>query len=599
MNGNMSAVKKKEKDFDLSQILENYKRGSRKEYDIFVSKLVNPITEAAELRIYLSGARDCVVLLDKDFEDLVGSLLKVDWPSRESSLIQEYQSFLLNLVSAHTYYLRAGLRMLVKHFLPKTLPSEMETDLENQSLRQKHEQTFINIHMVLKAISKIVPMTPALLMPLLNDLFPYMTKDAYIQACYVKNLLQITHYIHTLRQKIMELIVDRMLKLDVRSPRTEIEESEADEEDMDEDIVFDMEDIDISQEVLTSPDIGYHSYFEEIRTKPMSHKDAEKLDVMMDLFLKYTHNNCYVNGELNWEATKTLYRELLLVFERIILPTHASCHVQFILFYLCSIKPAICEGFLDFLWKKVKDPNTQTIFRQIAVSYMSSLISRGMFVPLSTVTACLDLMCEWLHKYLDQTSSDTVHIDITHHGSFYAVCQSVFYVFVFRNKEIFEMKKGYKWSESLNFQRIVTSRLNPLKFCLPVIAKTFASVTRMHQLAFCDTIMERNNRCILPVVSSGSSGTAENKILDSFFPFDPYLLKRSGKFILPLYREFQGNIEEEDKADTEDDEDDFLNDDEMTESADIVPGVRSLGKTPTDFLNYGTSPGFKQFHDIT
>ncbi|KAJ8319417.1 hypothetical protein KUTeg_004508 [Tegillarca granosa] len=542
MNGNMSAVKKKEKDFDLSQILENYKRGSRKEYDIFVSKLVNPFTEAAELRIYLSGARDCVVLLDKDFEDLVGSLLKVDWPSRESSLIQEYQSFLLNLVSAHTYYLRAGLRMLVKHFLPKTLPSEMETDLENQSLRQKHEQTFINIHMVLKAISKIVPMTPALLMPLLNDLFPYMTKDAYIQACYVKNLLQITHYIPTLRQKIMELIVDRMLKLDVRSPRTDIEESEADEEDMDEDIVFDMEDIDISQEGLTSPDIGYHSYFEEIRTKPMSHKDAEKLDVMMDLFLKYTHNNCYVNDGMRLCITKQYFQNAFIIDDK------SFCLLQ-----------AICEGFLDFLWKKVKDPNTQTIFRQIAVSYMSSLISRGMFVPLSTVTACLDLMCEWLHKYLDQTSSDTVHIDITHHGSFYAVCQSVFYVFVFRNKEIFEMKKGYKWSESLNFQRIVTSRLNPLKFCLPVIAKTFASVTRMHQLAFCDTIMERNNRCILPVVR---------------------------KIYIAFVSEFQGNIEEEDKADTEDDEDDFLND-EMTESADIVPGVRSLGKTPTDFLNYG------------
>ena len=42
--------------------------------------------------------------------------------------------------------------------------------------------------------------------------------------------------------------------------------------------------------------------------------------------------------EVNWEATKQIYRELLLVFEQIILPTHASCHVQFIMFYLCSIK---------------------------------------------------------------------------------------------------------------------------------------------------------------------------------------------------------------------------------------------------------------------
>ena len=44
------------------------------------------------------------------------------------------------------------------------------------------------------------------------------------------------------------------------------------------------------------------------------------------------------SGELDWESTKKLYRELLLVFDRILLPTHASCHVQFIMFYICSFK---------------------------------------------------------------------------------------------------------------------------------------------------------------------------------------------------------------------------------------------------------------------
>ena len=45
-----------------------------------------------------------------------------------------------------------------------------------------------------------------------------------------------------------------------------------------------------------------------------------------------------VTGQLDWEASKLLYRELLLVFERILLRTHASCHVQFLLFYICSFK---------------------------------------------------------------------------------------------------------------------------------------------------------------------------------------------------------------------------------------------------------------------
>lgn len=39
------------------------------------------------------------------------------------------------------------------------------------------------------------------------------------------------------------------------------------------------------------------------------------------------------------ERTKELYRDLLTVFDKLILPTHASCHVQYTLFYLCSFKP--------------------------------------------------------------------------------------------------------------------------------------------------------------------------------------------------------------------------------------------------------------------
>ena len=54
----------------------------------------------------------------------------------------------------------------------------------------------------------------------------------------------------------------------------------------------------------------------------------------------------------------------------------------------------------------------------------------------------MDLMVRWIHSYLDETSQDFVMADVTYHGPFYSVCQAVFYVFVFRSKEIFEMKKG-------------------------------------------------------------------------------------------------------------------------------------------------------------
>ena len=91
---------------------------------------------------------------------------------------------------------------------------------------------------------------------------------------------------------------------------------------------------------------------------------------------------------------------------------------------------------------------------------------------------------------------------------------------------------------SLQFNSIVTCQLNPLRVCLPPVVKNFAAIARNYQLAYCDTIIQRNSRINLPVIgnlsSSGaplSSETAKPLLLDSFFPFDPYRLPKSKVFV--------------------------------------------------------------------
>lgn len=57
--------------------------------------------------------------------------------------------------------------------------------------------------------------------------------------------------------------------------------------------------------------------------------------------------------------------------------------------------------------------------------------------------------------------------------------------------------------------------------------------SRKYQVVLCYTIIERNNRQLLPVVRSSAGGdcvTTNTNPLDSFFPFDPYLLKRCRPF---------------------------------------------------------------------
>lgn len=139
--------------------------------------------------------------------------------------------------------------------------------------------------------------------------------------------------------------------------------------------------------------------------------------------------------------------------------------------------------------------------------------------------------------------------------------------------------------ESLNLAKMVTCRLNPLRVCQSAVVQNFAAMTRTYQLAYCYSIIEHNLRNVMPVIYLDEKGciSTNSGILDSFFPFDPYLLKRSSQKIEPIYLEYKETSNETDKSveNVEMEVDDFLND----------PAEKN-----TERFSYGTSPGFKFKH---
>lgn len=101
-----------------------------------------------------------------------------------------------------------------------------------------------------------------------------------------------------------------------------------------------------------------------------------------------------------------------------------------------------------------------------------------------------------------------------------------------------------RFLQTLQLNTIVTSNLNPLRVCLPAVATAFSGVTRAHQLAYCHTLLERNARRKLATIYANDTILPE-ECLDTFFPFDQYMLKRSGRRITPIYREYQASEAEE------------------------------------------------------
>ncbi|XP_071963666.1 RNA polymerase I-specific transcription initiation factor RRN3-like [Antedon mediterranea] len=588
----------------VAETLAEYKQGNRNDYDLLIHQLSDPDIKSASLLSWLQELRRAVTVMSKEFESLVAIILRVRWEKHDTEVVDEYRAFLVDLVSAQTVYLRSVLKMLLRKFLIS--PEPKDENEEDKNKRKENETTcFRHVHTSLQMIIKIVPMTPQFLMPVTSDCFPFMRKDVYIQECFVKNLLIVTQYVPRLRQKILELIIEKMILIDVHVPRTVIEESE-DAEDSEgemEDVMFEMDGVVDDTMVEHQCNIQEEDDEEDKVTdddknclRPMKHPLANTLDVLMKIILEYIYDICHPNAEFDIEATKELYRHLLLIFEHVVLPTHACCHVQFFMFYICTFRPGFLDLFLDYLWKKIENPNTPSIVRQAAASYIASLLSRSKTVPMSTIKAGLDVLVTWVNRYIDcQDGSTKSYADVNLHGPFYSVCQAIFYIFVFRHKLILESEKGLAYAKGLNLERIITSRLNPLKVCLPTVVSMFATITRNYEVAFCYTVIERNNRAIIPVVSQtqcGSSSQLTNmNPLDSFFPFDPYLLHMSGVLLEPLYQKWEGQQVNDDKEQLSGEDD---NDEEEEKEYSLYTDKESmlpLGITPTSAMC--VSPGFR------
>ncbi|XP_052515094.1 RNA polymerase I-specific transcription initiation factor RRN3 [Budorcas taxicolor] len=554
----------------VTEVLLKYKKGETNDFELLKNQLSDPEIKDDQIINWLLEFRSSIMYLTKDFEQLINILLRLQWLNRSQTVVEEYLSFLGNLVSAQTVFLRPCLSMIASHFVPpRVVIKEGDVDVSDSDDEDENlPANFDTCHRALQIIAKYVPSTPWFLMPILVEKFPFVRKSERTLECYVHNLLRISVYFPTLRHEILELVVEKLLKLDVNASRQDIEDAEetaaqtgggADATEA----LFNMDE-DEEADHKTEADPG--------RLDQMVHPMAERLDILLSLLLSYIKDVCYVDGNIDNNKTKDLYRDLITIFDKLLLPTHASCHVQFFMFYLCSFKLGFAEAFLEHLWKKLQDPNNPAIIRQAAANYIGSFLARAKFIPLITVKSCLDLLVNWLHVYLNNQDSGTkAFCDVALHGPFYSACQAVFYTFVFRHKQLLSgnLKEGLRYLQSLNFERIVMSQLNPLKICLPSVVNFFAAITNKYQLVFCYTLIERNNRQMLPVIRNTAGGdsvqTCTNP-LDTFFPFDPCVLKRSKKFIDPLYQIWEDMSAEElqefkkpiKKEVVEDEEDDFL-----------------------------------------
>ncbi|XP_014370833.1 RNA polymerase I-specific transcription initiation factor RRN3 [Papilio machaon] len=471
----------------IEQVLVNYTRNSNVgPYHDLVKVLEEYPINDDNYQVLLEDCLACVVLLGRELKHFVDVLCNVEWAGRGEKFVEMYSRFVLNLVTAHTYHCPRVMTNLVKLF---KVDGNNWDDQPPEELMAK----WSNIHTIIAQIVAVMPMTTDLLMQTVIDQFPYYKAGCFSNRAYVHNLIWMSKYLPLLKEQLVMAVINRMVTMDVNI----------------EDQAKNMTQIDTMFEM-----------------------DAEEQDTVSE-----TLDYCMIEV-LKWLEDEREPALVIMcnVFERVILPTHGIRHVQFLILYTISISQQCADRIFSNLWMIAaglhgSGPGALAT-RRTATSHLAGLLARCVRISNSRLIHYLKSMAEWCHSYITATQESTAVSDNTKvHGVFHSICHAIFYLVAFKNHQLFVSKESLNFVESLNLPRLVTCSLNPLRTCPPQVTRAFSSVTRAHQVVYCQAIIEKNTRHSLQYNTE--------ECYNEWFPYDPYTLPKSGQIIWPLCIEYK------------------------------------------------------------
>ncbi|KAJ2359750.1 DNA independent RNA polymerase I transcription factor, partial [Coemansia sp. RSA 2611] len=308
---------------------------------------------------------------------------------------------------------------------------------------------------------------------------------------------------------------------------------DSDSEDEDEDENEDEEESDVDNDDDDDSDSDSGSDISNTsklgKIKFCAKRVAAKLDAIMSTLFTWLEQHSQPD-ELTLEmpeSTGELFMVFLDLFSSVVLPTFKSRYTQFFVFYLSSKSPQFSDLFLGTMMGGIGDPirsnapgQATSLTKVAAASYLSSFVSRARFLPSNVVRSVMGVLVQWACTYIEtqeqlqreaeeesklrqphpwaktyaqaaasskgglrssSNSSPSLAADFERHAVFYAMTQAIIYTFCFRWRDMAEAPGGgavveseldnLRWCPEVEgIQRIVFSKLNPLRACSSTIA---------------------------------------------------------------------------------------------------------------------------------
>ncbi|KAG9417040.1 DNA independent RNA polymerase I transcription factor [Aphanomyces cochlioides] len=509
----------------LIQTALDYKvKGNPSTYNVILSKLQNTSEDEERRQIFLVLPRSISVLTkDLDaYHELIHRIYTFDFMASQP-IIDAYIRLITHFVTAHTSFLQPTIHMLVRNFLrvarpqkaaapaPPSIasstlnrrmsipavPAISEAQLEAE-FEESLQRRFASVHVAFAKVLDLVPTSIHHVFPCLCDQFPHKRLDTPFQLSYLNNLFKLTTYAKGLQERVVGLVVEKLVAIDVEI------KLDATEED-----VFTMDDF-LDDECCIDPE------------HPSAALDemADKLDHLMLATFSY------LESEL---ATSThLFAYLLKSFDQSILNTHRSKYPQFLIFYVAKHSIDHQEHFLSQLISVSLDTKVPPVTRLSCSSYLASYVARAKYLSITAIKHTLFHLLRHIHNQVDilEQSGDVPDKCLVD------IIQTACYIACFRGLELCSTETGYNFVRSLGWHRVLTCSVQPMR--QPVFHASVASEF-LNAAELLGLVSEDSLESLLEGMKPAKNLERSAGTPTCFFPFDPYLLRRSFRFIGPQY----------------------------------------------------------------
>ena len=532
--------------------------------------------------------------LDKSCNGLVTAVLSCEWVGRDENFVRLYIKFLGNLAAAKSGFLGKILHTLVD------LLGEQRTRRLHGYRIVRQPRIHARARRAIAYLLNLVPATSSTLTPVIQRKLTMDYRKPRERLLHTKNFLALLEHAPELKAAVLSMITSELIKLDV-SVQVDMEDY-ADE--LGEEIVQEVSSSqtlvnsasqitlsNVAEEEVSDEEDGGSTTSDDSegdeddidpaelqRRRVMAH--LETVDAVMELLFEYYHPLVLSSSlEISDDAMNLLTTH----FSNHILPTYRSRHAQFLIFHFSQTSPVFVDKYATTCISTLLDHNQPPVLRQTAGSYLAGFVGRGAHVPLPVIKDSFQLLCDELEILRNKFEQSCRSPDLKRYASFYSMMQAIMYIFCFRWRDLAEpgddsddeqRVEEYQLPYNIknNLYLAVHSPLNPLRICTLDIVNQFAETCRRLQLFYLYPIIENNKHVRLPNTRRDPADLAigqverdlgwvgESGMLEGYFPFDPYRLPRSGKWIAGDYLEWKGLPDNEEDNDDYATEDDVMND---------------------------------------